>query len=380
MPRSSFVPSMRPHASGQGRVRVNRPMQFMGMNLQPGQDCYMGPWGSDEARSRYAAFRLAWQQACPAKPTMPTSTGMSVGEVALRFTVHAEDQWGVQSPNTWKIRSVMKDLILEHATMDAEAFRLVHLESIQRRLVEEGRLIRCGINRKIRTIVAAFRWAQAHDLVGQHVVDSISAIRPVSHRHGRDGTPRKAVPVRSVLKVVRHLKSIGNTSAADLTMLLMLTGARPGEFLKASATDVEFLKDGSAVMNLAHHKTSHHGLSREVVMPPEAAKIMRTIVGRSLRLHAPMFRGPRGRAMTGERLKDAIFRACAAVKVPKFIPYELRHTWASISAEAGASLEEISAGLGHSTRSTVANRYMRSTRLRAFRAAHRVADAVRASA
>jgi hypothetical protein len=118
--------------------------------------------------------------------------------VALRFTVHAEDQWGVQSPKTWKIRSVMKDLILEHATMDAEAFRLVHLESIQRRLVEEGHLIRCGINRKIRTIVAAFRWAQAHDVVGQSVVDSISAIRPVSHRHGRDGRLRvseAAVPL-----------------------------------------------------------------------------------------------------------------------------------------------------------------------------------------
>lgn len=380
MQRSAVIPSMRPHPSGQARVRVNRPIQFMGMNIKPGQALYMGAWGSDEARKRYAAFRLAWQQAVPAKPTMPTSTGMSIGELALRFTAHAEDQWGVQSPNTWKVRSVMKDLILEHADMDAEAFRLIHLEAVQRRMVAEARLIRSGINRKVRTIVAAFRWGQAHDLIGQAVVDSISAIRPVSHRHGKDGTPRKAVPVRSVLKVVRHLKSLGNQGAADLIMLLMLTGARPGEFLKASATDVEFLKDGSAVLVLTHHKTSHHGLTREVVMPPEAARIMRGIVARSLRLKSPLFRGPRGRGMTGERLKDSIVRACAACGVSKFIPYELRHTWASISAEAGASLEEISAGLGHSTRSTVANRYMRSTRLRAFRAAHRVADAVRASA
>jgi integrase len=89
-----------------------------------------------------------------------------------------------------------------------------------------------------------------------------------------------------------------------------------------------------------YHKTSHHGMDRQIMLGPRAQEVLAPWLLRA---------GPDGRLFPINRnsLRQAIRRGCAQARVPAWNPNQLRHTVAT-EVRAKFGLEAAQVILGHS--------------------------------
>lgn len=186
--------------------------------------------------------------------------------------------------------------------------------------------------------------------------------RNTEHRRSRYLTGDELARLASALANLRDV------AAANAVRLLLLTGARRGELLAARWGDFDLVagvwtKPGSTTKQKSLHRVPLSDVAVRLLIE------MRRQVGDADWLF------PSGRGGHRTNVDDAWNALRKAADIPDVRLHDLRHSFASISVSAGASLPLIGSLLGHSTPTTTA-RYAHLFDDPARRAANRVAEAI----
>lgn len=172
---------------------------------------------------------------------------------------------------------------------------------------------------------------------------------------------RVSLSVADAVKLYRHLE--GDEMFGPLFRLQMLTGLRPGEAagLQWSAIEGDVLVVRTAARTVDGRvemtdqlKTSSS--RRTLHLSPEALALLaaqrRHVAARQLAAsrwydHDLVFPNSLGRPHNAASLRRSLTTLCRKAEVPRITPHELRHTAASLMADAGVPLESVSNVLGH---------------------------------
>jgi integrase len=151
-----------------------------------------------------------------------------------------------------------------------------------------------------------------------------------------------------VARLTATLVEYKDRQAADIIMLLLLTGARSGEVLSMRWRDVD-LEQGIWIKPSSHTKQRKE---HRVELSEEAVKLLRRIRDSADPDEVYVFPGRAGHRAQVRNNNWA--EICRAADIKGARVHDLRHTHASLLVSAGFSLPIIGAMLGHSLPSTTA--------------------------
>jgi integrase len=328
-------------ATGQAFVRVE------------GRMIYLGKYGSPESRIRHRNIVAAAQARQEAFDLMRP---LSVGELCERFVQAMQREYGRRSWQDIEARAVALTVCAKHAGMEAAAFGGKALQEIQQALLREDRLTRYGINRRKQHIVAMFKWAVAEELVAPSVWHALQAVRAIRRGKGRDNPPRVPADPAAVDAVVAKLRADGNIGAARCVRFLRATGCRPAEAYCAMPADFR-LSDPLPTYTVREHKNTHRGMDRVIPLNAAAVAAVRESLAERAQTHGLVFPNGAGNAWDNRTLPRMIARACEALGIPVWTPYQLRHLAATEAVNRTGNEAAVAAMLGHSPDSTVVRRY-----------------------
>jgi integrase len=213
------------------------------------------------------------------------------------------------------------------------------------------------------TLERAIRLAQAHDKVGRNAAEVVKT--PAGQRASK---PRQAFSVEEMVAILDASAGYRNMDAYN--HLSFLTGASPDEirFLHwAQIDDLDSAAPGFDIIRTQRHSggTKTAGRRRGLGLPQAAVD--------ALKRHRAMQAADRLKAGSDWQDSDLVFtrrdggplsqndvrnRFRAVLKkagiqdVMKRVPYEMRHTYASLVSDSGMSSEEVAQQLGHSKTAT----------------------------
>jgi len=136
---------------------------------------------------------------------------------------------------------------------------------------------------------------------------------------------------------------------AQMVRLLLLTGCRVGEILRARWDWVN-LEAGLLVIPAAEHKTGSNGEDRIVHLPPAANEILQQLKQRSNSQWVIAGRGDAPLVAYSELWA----KLCKQAQIENLRIHDLRHQWASMAVSAGLTLAQIGGQLGHASAQTTA--------------------------
>lgn len=341
-------------ASGQGRVRI------------AGRYVYVGKFGTDAARQRYAEvlqqhFSAAAQAAVvqPEPATAPLARLVTVNDLCLRFVTERIPLYltseGKPSAERDCFRGVIRLLHQRFGELPVDNFGPLCLRQIRDDMVKKG-WSRNFINKQIRRLRYIFRFGISWEIVDPSVAEklkSVPALGPLESS-APEYPARKSVPDKDQRKV-RELLS---PAYRDIFDLLRLTGARPGEILRLTVESIQ--QEGDVWhADFERHKTSKFGKSRTLFFNRSAQAILLRYMDAA---------ADTGRLFSVERstFSNAVKRACQRAGVPAFVPHQLRHTVATkLSDDLGTECAQRL--LGHATRA-MAEHYSRAATKKAKKA------------
>jgi integrase len=364
-------------ASGQGVVRLN------------GKDVYCGPYGTPECRARYLRALADWEAAdrrAAGKPAADLTAGsgpsspadVTINEMLVGYLGFADNYYiknGQLTSEPGNIRLAIRPLKEMFGGIPAAEFSPPRLKAVREAFIGAG-LCRTEINRRVRLIVRAFKWAVGEGMVPPSVHHGLRAVDGL--RKGRCGV-RESEPVRPVPDAfVDAVLSRVSRQLAAMIRLQRLTGMRPGEVTIMRTIDVD--TSGRVwVYTPESHKTEHHDRQRRVHLGPAAQEILGPWLRTELTAYLfqpreamaehraerrrnrktrvqPSQRDRRKRdpkRVLGDRYNarsygHAVAKACDKAGVPRWAPNQLRHNAATrLRREFG--LETAKAVLGHAS-------------------------------
>jgi integrase len=377
------LPKLTHHkASGQGVVRLN------------GKDVYCGRYGTRECRARYLREIAEWEAANrqPTKastddPTAGTSD-LTINEVMLAYRQFADSYYvknGQPTSEAGNIQLAIRPLRELFGHSLAQDFGPLQLKMVRQAMIDGG-LCRNEINRRIRLVMRAFKWAVAEAMVPPLVHHGLKAVDGL--KKGRSGV-RESEPVKPVPDAfVDAIRPYVSRQVWAMIELQRLTGMRPGEVCIMRTIDVD-MSGRPWVYTPESHKTEHHDRPRRIHLGPSARENLQPWLRTELTcfLFSPAEavaehraqrrrnrksrvqpsqrdrRSPRPKRRPGERYTtltygQAITRAIARFnceaegagrdEIPHWHPNQLRHNTATrLRREFG--LEAAKAVLGHSS-------------------------------
>jgi integrase len=356
MPRKQSFEYSLHKASGNAVVRID------------GRVHYLGKYGTHESRVRHQNIVAAAQAR---RAAIDQLRPISVGELAERYLAAMRAEYGPKSWQAVEGRRIALATCERFAGLEAAVFGPKALQEVQQSLLAQGRICRTGVNRMVRRTVAMFKWAVSEELVAPAVWQALQAVRPLRRGKGREVPPRTAVAADAVDAVVGHLQANGAHGAAWCLRFMRATGCRPGEAYSATAADFR-LADDPPVYIPQHHKCESRGMDRVIVLNPAAVAVVREALAASGQTHGPLFRNTVGNRWEVTTMAHMIERACSALGIARWTPYQLRHLAATEAVNRTGSEAAAAALLGHSPDSTMIRRYSRNRLLLAAQAARAV--------
>ena len=332
MARKNVLPSYGFHkATGQARCYVN------------GRSVYLGPYGSDESRLRFAdvVAKLAGGQKidpiAPAKKPVD-DCGPAVSQLVITFMDHAERYYlkpdGTQTDEVHCLRSTVKPVRELFGLIPTRDFTPLMLKAAREKYIENG-WTRGFCNRSMNRVRGMFKWGVENGLVPVATWQALTAVSPL--KSGRcdahDNDKREAIS-EQVLEAVRPRLKQRNRDILDL---LLLTGARIGELLSVTWSMIDRSEDVWLV-ELEHHKTAYRGKLRKLHFGKRAQAILARYA--NVPADARIFDARR------DTFSKALASACTRAKVARFVPHQLRHTAATRIRDT-IGVEAAQAILGH---------------------------------
>lgn len=242
-----------------------------------------------------------------------------------------------------------------------------------RRLLEEKRLT-LGKNsvRLIKaTLSTLFQWAVTHELI---------VVNPALGRFDEPGKKKRSAHVRSLSHdQVTQLKQTMETMRQDgrlAPLYVMLfstmagTGLRPSEALALQPGDLDLsrrrLRVERALDDDGSVKPTKTDETREVDLSDTLTDALRDYmtwltVESMAHGQAPLwlFADATGRVLSSEKIRTVFQRVLKVAGLPHFVPYDLRHTFASLLLSANVPLLYVAKMLGHAKPTTTLKHYAR---------------------
>lgn len=344
MPRAPKYPYSLHKGSGQACVRI------------AGRVHYLGKYGTHESRVRHRNLVAA---ALANRELVASARPLSVGELCERFILSKQAEHGVRSWQDIQARMVALAVCRRFAGLEAATFGPKALQEVVASLLAEGQLTRGGINRRKQQVVAMFKWAVSEELVPASSWHALQAVRGLRYGKGRDNPPRLAADPVAVEAVIRQLRDNGNLGAARCLAFIRATGCRPGEAAGATASDFR-LSGPLPALVLRDHKCAHRGMERVIPLNPAAVAVVNEALADCAATHGPLFPNGAGNRWDRRTLPRMIGRACEALGIPTWTPYQLRHLVATEAVNRTGNEAATAALLGHSPDSTLVRRYSRN--------------------
>lgn len=328
----------KPHATGLARVRIR------------GKDFYLGKFGSEESRREYA--RLAAEFAAnPVIQPPPKSkpSKITIGDmVSLWVQVHGGRE-------AEQVAGALKPLLRMHGHEQAGDFSAAKLEDLREAMIdctwmskeEKAERIRRKklpgwsrnhVNHQIGRIKRVFRWAERKGYVPRGTWEHLRTLpRLEKDSRARRNSKRKPVDESVVEKTLPYMPFM----VQSMVRVELATGMRPSELVKMKAGDVDRTGD-VWLYRLTEFKTDGLDDAAEwqtVVMGPDAQAALGPW------LDAAGLRGPdspvwvyglsKPRIVTAEAYYQAIVEACNRAGVPRWTPYQCRHSAKRRAEQAG---------------------------------------------
>lgn len=196
-------------------------------------------------------------------------------------------------------------------------------------------------NLALTYIKRMYRWGAKYDLVSDSVAGSVHLCENLRSDHVEVRHKDRVLPV--AWETVKATKAHCPPKVQSLLDVLWFTGMRPGEALMMRPCDIE--KSGDVrVYTPRHHKTSHKGKVRKIVLGPRAWAIIEPLLPD--RMDALVFEYPSWK--NSGNFAGYLERRCKRAGVPKWTANMIRHSHATrVEDEFGA--EATQAVLGHSS-------------------------------
>lgn len=346
------------------------------------RDHLLGPHGTPKSRAKYHTLIGQWEAAgrrlgAP-EVSAPTSGGVSVRAMSRAYLAHVRPLY--DKSHFIKIDRSLGLLCAEHGDTSAAKLGPRKLKGIRTAMIGMG-WKRETVNKCVRLIVAAARWAASEELVPAEVHAAMATVPNLKRGEQgvEDGGSVKPAPLPHIDAARPHLPS----QIITMIDLQLLTGMRPGEVVIMRRCDIEAV-DKVHLYRPGTHKNAHRGIEREVLLGPRAMALLEPFLD-GLKFDGHLF-SPR-RANAERKAKDAkvrrrpnqiptpvatdrsigdhytpgsyrraIHRACDAAGVPRWSPNQLRHN-AATELRRDHGLEKAALLLGHSEATVTAKHY-----------------------
>ena len=212
--RAARLPSYRHHKpSGLAVVSIG------------GRDIYLGKHDTAESRAEYDRLIAEWLANEGIVPRRVSGNGSDilVNELLLAYLGHADTYYvknGKPTSEPGNIRLAIRPLRKLYGHTLAGEFGPLQLEAVRQAIIGTGILCRSEVNRRVRLIVQAFKWAVAKGMVPpslHHGLQAVSGLRR-GRRDVRETEPSQAGS-RSVCgrdPALRGPTSLGNDRVATL--------------------------------------------------------------------------------------------------------------------------------------------------------------------
>jgi len=160
--------------------------------------------------------------------------------------------------------------------------------------------------------------------------------------------PHQPRPALSLPDQLRLIRAAPNQRSRLLLLVLLATGARPGELLSC---DLSSLQEGQLQLR---GKTGERWLP----LPQTLRWELEGDIGERLSEGptAPLFRSRQGR-LSRRRLRELLDDCCLRAGMPRISPHQLRHAACARWLRAGVPLLLVSKALGHARPSTTLDHY-----------------------
>lgn len=329
----------------------------------------------------------------------PGAKIITIADFARAYVEYVDEYYRDQSGQVTKepgdIRYSIKLLVEMYAGLPIEEFGPLKLIAVRKRMIELD-LSRGVINQRIGRIKRMFKWAVSRQLASPMLYQALMAVEGLQRgrSEARDTLPVKPVAEEHVYAVLPYTTPM----IATMVELLLLTGMRPGELVIMRPCDID--RTGKVWHYCpSSHKTQYRGNDRTVSIGPKGQKMLRAYLLRGAESYCfspaesekqrkailtenrktPLSCGngvgsnlkkqPKKKAgevydtqSFGKAVRYAVKAARKAIKLlggdpdkelPKWTPYQLRHTAATkVRREMG--YESAGAALGHTKMSATA--------------------------
>ena len=356
------VPSYRLHKrSGQAIVTIS------------GKMFYLGLYDSAESKAEYQRLISEWLASGQRAPQPASAT--TVNELLLAFIRHAKQHYrdadGKHTSSVASFKPVMRALKQQYGTASVERFTPKSLKALREQWIESGDSRRY-INDNCARIKQIFKWGVSEEMVAESTFRALSTVTSLqaNRSKARETEPRQPVPIADIDATLEHLPDV----VGDMVRLQLLLACRPTELCLMRPADID--RTGDVWVYVPRkHKTQHKGKQRHIYIGPKAQTILAKYLlrdgesfcfspaeseaQRRAKQHAnrktPLSCGNRPSGVT-RQFKDyytkdsygtCVRRAAKRAGVPKWSPYQLRHT-AATDIRRQFGLEEAQVMLGHS--------------------------------
>jgi integrase len=324
-----------------------------------GRDVYLGKYDSPESHEKYRRTIAEWLSGTPtaSPPQQAAAPGLTVAELILAYHKHAEAYYVKNGRPTSEVRNIrlaLRPLRRLYGLTLAADFGPKALKLVRQAMIDDG-LCRREVNKRVRHVIRAFKWAGGEELVPPALHHGLKAVGGLKkNRSGvRESEEVEPVPDATVDAIRPHVPAQVNA----MMTLQQLSAMRPGEACIMRTGDID--RSGAVWEYRPYdHKTAHLGHERIVYLGPEAQATLKpwlradpeaylfqpceaaeaTLARRRRERKSPMppsraarKRKPNRRRAPGDHYpvtsyRQAIIRGCDRAGVPRFHPHQLRHT------------------------------------------------------
>lgn len=207
--------------------RLFRPKGLAVVTLD-GRDYYLGKYGSPESRAEYDRLVAQWLSNGRRLPTAPERHDLTVNELILAYLRFADGYYvknGKPTRETVNLRQSLRPLRQLYGHSPARDFGPLALKALREAYIAAD-LCRNEVNRRVRHVLRAFKWAVAEELVPPSTHHGLQAVTGL--RGGRSSA-RESEPVKPVPQAfVQAIEPYVSRQVWAMVRLPLLTGMRPG--------------------------------------------------------------------------------------------------------------------------------------------------------
>jgi len=241
-----------------------------------GRDVYLGRFDTPESRAEYDRLMAEWL-ATGRRPIVADSASradLTVNEILLAYLDHADGYYvknGKPTTEPVNIRLALRPLRQLYGHTPAREFGPLRLKTVRQAMIDSG-LCRSEVNKRVRHVLRAFKWAVGEEMVPPSLHHGLKAVPGLRRGRAdvRESEPVKPVPDAFVDAIKPHV----SRQVWAMVELQRLSGMRPGEVCMMRSCDLD--TSGRVwAYTPESHKTEHHGRERRIYLGPTAQAVLR---------------------------------------------------------------------------------------------------------